>query len=90
MKPTQRIQTDHAERLPLSAAEPSRAVSLLPQAADIAIGLTRRWLMSQQDPEGFWCGELEGDSILQSEYILLLAWLGRENTPVAQMAARRG
>ncbi len=89
MKPTQRIQTDHAERLPLSAAEPSRAVSLLPQAADIAIGLTRRWLMSQQDPEGFWCGELEGDSILQSEYILLLAWLGRENTPVAQMAARR-
>jgi squalene-hopene/tetraprenyl-beta-curcumene cyclase len=24
-----------------------------------------------QDPSGFWCGELEGDSILQSEYILL-------------------
>ena len=28
-------------------------------------------LQSQQSSEGHWCGELEGDSILQSEYILL-------------------
>ncbi len=53
MKPTQRIQTDHAERLPLSAELP-RTASLLPQAADVAIGLTRQWLIGQQEPEGFW------------------------------------
>ena len=28
-------------------------------------------LVSLQNSAGFWCGELEGDSILQSEYILL-------------------
>ena len=28
-------------------------------------------LLSQQMDEGHWCAELEGDSILQSEYILL-------------------
>jgi len=28
-------------------------------------------LIAMQHPSGFWCGELEGDSILQSEYILL-------------------
>ena len=33
-------------------------------------------------------GELEGDTILESEYILLLAWLGREKSEVAQKAAR--
>ena len=33
-------------------------------------------------------GELEGDTILESEYILLLAWLGRHTEPVAVKAAR--
>ncbi len=47
------------------------------------------WLKEQQAPEGYWCGELEGDSILQSEYLLLLAWLGRERTEVAGKCARR-
>lgn len=28
-------------------------------------------LLQRQDQEGWWCAELEGDSILQSEYILL-------------------
>lgn len=40
-----------------------------------AITRTRDWLLAQQADEGYWVGELEGDSILQSEYILLLAWL---------------
>jgi squalene-hopene/tetraprenyl-beta-curcumene cyclase len=43
---------------------------------DLAIARTRDWLLAQQHPDGFWCGELEGDTILESEYILLLAWLG--------------
>src|SRR5205823_3201089 len=49
--------------------------------------LTRDWLLAQQRPDGHWCGELEGDSILESEYILLLAWLGREQSSVARKCA---
>jgi squalene-hopene/tetraprenyl-beta-curcumene cyclase len=36
-------------------------------------------LFSLQEPAGFWCGELEGDSILQSEYILLKFIVEQEN-----------
>ena len=42
-----------------------------------AIGRTREYLFSIQHEDGFWCGELEGDTILESEYILLLTHLGR-------------
>ena len=45
-------------------------------------------MLALQHPDGCWCGELEGDSILESEYILLLAWLGREDTDVAKKASR--
>jgi squalene-hopene/tetraprenyl-beta-curcumene cyclase len=38
-------------------------------------------LVSLQDPAGYWCGELEGDSILQSEYILLKYIVEQENDP---------
>ncbi|MEX0745059.1 MAG: prenyltransferase/squalene oxidase repeat-containing protein, partial [Phycisphaeraceae bacterium] len=37
------------------------------------------WLFSQQRDDGHWCGELEGDSILQSEYILLKWILDHES-----------
>ncbi|MGH7135363.1 MAG: squalene--hopene cyclase, partial [Pirellulales bacterium] len=46
------------------------------------------WLLAAQQPEGYWSGELEGDTILESEYILLLAWLGRHDSPEAHKAAR--
>src|SRR5439155_19157581 len=42
------------------------------------------WLLSRQHTDGYWCGELEGDTILESEYILLLAWLRQENEPLAK------
>ncbi len=35
------------------------------------------WLLSRQHPDGHWRGPLEGDSILESEYLILLAWAGR-------------
>jgi len=60
----------------------------LSMAACDAVDLTSEWLLSRQADQGYWCGELEGDSILESEYILLLAWLGKEQTPNATQAAR--
>ena len=50
-----------------------------------AIVRTRQWLLDQQHPDGFWCAELEGDTILESETILLWAYLGLErHTPCPQ------
>ena len=39
-------------------------------------------------PDGHWVGELEGDTILESEYVLLLAFLGREAEAVCVKACR--
>src|ERR1700749_3810036 len=55
---------------------------------DAAIDRARRHLLGLQKPDGHWCGELEGDTILESEYILLMAFLGRENDPNVAKAAR--
>ncbi len=38
-------------------------------------------LFNQQNDEGYWCAELEGDSILQSEYILLKWIVEQEHDP---------
>jgi len=38
-------------------------------------------LLRQQMPEGFWCAELQGDSILESEYILLKWILEEQDDP---------
>lgn len=52
-----------------------------------AITRTRDYLLREQHAEGFWVGELEGDTILESEYILLLAFLKREGSDVARLCA---
>ncbi len=53
---------------------------------DQAVRRTRDHLLAQQHPEGYWLGELQGDTILESEYILLLAWMKREETDIAKQA----
>ncbi|WP_435010682.1 squalene--hopene cyclase [Tundrisphaera lichenicola] len=53
-----------------------------------AMAATRDWLVEAQDPEGFWIGELEGDTILESEYVLLMAYLGRIDDPACVKMGR--
>ncbi|HEY2838025.1 MAG TPA: terpene cyclase/mutase family protein [Pirellulales bacterium] len=53
-----------------------------------AIARTRDWLLAQQNPDGHWVAELEGDTILESEYIIFLAYLGRHRSTIARKAAR--
>ncbi len=36
-----------------------------------AIVRSREFLLSQQHPEGYWCGELEADAMLEADYIYL-------------------
>lgn len=61
----------------------------LEPAVRTAIAHAAHALAALQHPQGYWVGELEGDSILQSEYILLLAWLGRRSAPLAGKLAQR-
>ena len=46
-----------------------------------ALARATDYLVSLQNPSGFWCAELEGDSILQSEYILLKFIIEQEDDP---------
>jgi squalene-hopene/tetraprenyl-beta-curcumene cyclase len=59
-------------------------VAALPAAVERA----RRCLLSKQRADGHWVGELQGDTILESEYILLMAFLGREQEERVRKAAR--
>jgi squalene-hopene/tetraprenyl-beta-curcumene cyclase len=47
----------------------------------------RHYLLSLQAEDGHWCGELEGDTILESEYMLTLHFLGRAGEPRFRKAA---
>lgn len=50
------------------------------EAVRSAVYEAQRFLLDRQDPEGYWVAELEGDSILESEYILLMQFLGHRDT----------
>lgn len=66
----------------------SAAVREADAAADAACR-TSRWLAERQAIDGHWRGPLEGDTILESEYLLVLAWAGRTADPHASGACRR-
>ncbi len=40
------------------------------------IARAKEWLLGQQYPDGYWCGELEADSMLESDYIFMHTLLG--------------
>ena len=54
-----------------------------------AAGRVAAWLQARQAPDGHWRGPLEGDTILESEFILILAWAGRLDRDDVAGAARR-
>ncbi len=41
-----------------------------------AIDASVSWLLGQQDEQGFWCGELEADVMLEADYIFMHTLLG--------------
>ena len=67
---------------------PMRHTDLPEDAVGRALERTTDWLLSRQTEEGYWVAELEGDTILESEYILLRAFLGQESNPVCNKLAR--
>lgn len=66
---------------PSAPAAPAAAPADLLARAEQHLQLAVDHLLTLQAKPGYWCAELEGDSILQSEYILLKWILGEENHP---------
>src|SRR4051794_1609129 len=54
-----------------------------PQAGEVdeAIAASREWLLGKQDPEGWWCAELEADTTLESYFILFKTLFGHRDDP---------
>ncbi|QOV90698.1 squalene--hopene cyclase [Humisphaera borealis] len=70
-----------AEPLSDRSLETASTGTLSSSTLDRAIEAACEALVARQDPAGFWCAELQGDSILESEYLLLMWILGREAEP---------
>ncbi|MDO4550193.1 MAG: squalene--hopene cyclase [Planctomycetia bacterium] len=71
-----------------SSRDENLAAELFPSVQE-AVLRSQNWFFSQQKEDGHWCAELEGDSLLQSEMIILLTFLGQENTPLAQKLGKQ-
>ncbi len=56
-------------------------------SVDSAVSRAVAWLLDNQTPEGYWNPELEGDTILESEYIILMRFLGRGDETKLRKAA---
>ncbi|MGB5552553.1 MAG: prenyltransferase/squalene oxidase repeat-containing protein, partial [Thermoanaerobaculia bacterium] len=71
------------------SAAPQAAPETEDRRAEIldSILRARQQLLSLQETDGHWCAELEGDTILESEYILLLHFLGRTGEEKVRKAA---
>lgn len=68
--------------------QPARRHQISSTPLRVSIERARRHLLGLQRTDGHWCGELQGDTILESEYVMLMAFLGRENDPRVHKAAR--
>ena len=53
------------------------AEGLKPTGIDKALSRAVEYLLGAQMEDGYWSAELEGDTILESEYIILMRFLGR-------------
>src|SRR5438132_13263668 len=84
-----RMSTATSHVLPPRPPEPRHYGTSRAQVSDAlsaAVDRARRWLLREQKPDGHWCAELQGDTILESEYILLMEFLGREKDRVRKAA----
>jgi squalene-hopene/tetraprenyl-beta-curcumene cyclase len=67
----------HAEAVPDARPLKTSATSSCERSVDEAIRRSTDWLLSAQDPAGYWWAELEADTTLESDYILYLHVLGQ-------------
>jgi squalene-hopene/tetraprenyl-beta-curcumene cyclase len=87
MTPEARLHFDASN----TTATHDAAVAATPKKESLvenAIARSVQWLLSHQSEEGYWWGQLEADTTLESDYILYLHILGRSNSPKIEKLAR--
>lgn len=92
MHPPPRWSLDPLPQNHLSGSQPSASfrnlfLSLEDEVQE-ALSRTSRWLLEHQYSDGHWCAELQGDSILESETLILWAFLGQERSDLARRLAQ--
>ncbi|QDT37991.1 terpene cyclase/mutase family protein [Stratiformator vulcanicus] len=77
------------DRLTLPDADSATMSVATDQSDRLTTGIEKasEWLLAQQNGDGHWCAELEGDSILESEFFLLLTYLGQQQTDLGRRLA---
>ncbi|HXD86587.1 MAG TPA: squalene--hopene cyclase [Urbifossiella sp.] len=70
-----------------SDAETDERVAVWLEEVAVTMERGRRGLLARQKPDAHWVGELQGDTILESEFILLLAFLGKTDDARIPLAA---
>src|ERR1700761_6687886 len=56
------------------------------ESVEAAIARSRDYIFSIQHPEGYWCGELEADAMLEADYIFVHRFLGTGDEAKMQRA----
>jgi squalene-hopene/tetraprenyl-beta-curcumene cyclase len=74
-----RFARHYANRLSSEEMLLTQTVELESDSKAASVDRARQALFSRQSERGYWVGELQGDSILESEYILLKFILGQED-----------
>jgi squalene-hopene/tetraprenyl-beta-curcumene cyclase len=67
-----------------AATAPGRVEAQVEQA----VGRAVNWFLANQDPKGYWWGELEADTTLESDYIFYLHVLGQPKSDKIPKLAR--
>ena len=92
--PRRGLSPSKAGNRALSTAAVQQAFALDRHAEiDLSLRAAADYLLSRQHPDGYWIGELEADTSLESDYILLQLWLypprdGIWSPPAADRIAR--
>jgi squalene-hopene/tetraprenyl-beta-curcumene cyclase len=80
-----RIETSHSGSGQATAVVQTRNLESL---VEQAISRSRDWMLAAQAQEGYWWGELEADTTLESDYILYLHILGQLKSEKTAKLAR--
>ncbi|MGC4004579.1 MAG: hypothetical protein QM811_16245 [Pirellulales bacterium] len=86
----ERPAPSHVAALDSQVRQSPESLNAQAPAGDVyeAMRRTQHWLLRRQESEGYWCAELEGDTILESEFLLLWAFLGRLDDPLCAKLGR--
>ena len=79
----------NSARVSASAAQPRFGrIDLGLDRVKEGLGRARDWLLGQQHEDGFWCGELEADVMLEADYIFMHTLLGSGDPGKMQRAVQ--